>query len=426
MNSICVLGLGYIGLPTACMFATHGFKVVGVDVNGKILDKVRQGRPHIKEKGLDLLVETAVQSGNFEVCSHPKPCDVFIVAVPTPITSDKKADLSFVKTAAESILPVLQTENLVVLESTSPPGTTKDILVPILAKSGLKVGEELFVAYCPERVLPGVIIEEIVNNNRIIGGVNRKSAEIAKRIYSSFVKGNIFLTDATTAEMVKLMENTFRDVNIALANELANICEELGINVWEAIELANKHPRINYHKPGPGVGGHCIPIDPWFIVEKFPEKTQLIRQSRDINDRQPKHVFDLIARMTSGMPSPKIAILGVSYKGNVDDVRESPAETLIGLLKDHEYTIAVYDPYVGEFEEKPVTLEEAFLGADCAVIVADHDQFRDLDPSNLGNLMRHKQILDTRNLIDATAWRNAGFRVVILGDGKQQCKRGMQ
>ena len=419
MNSICILGLGYIGLPTACMFATHGFKVVGIDINGKILDKVRQGRPHIKEKGLDLLVETAVRSGNFEVCSHPKPCDVFIVAVPTPITSDKKADLSFVKMAAESIVSVLQPGNLVVLESTSPPGTTKEVLIPILAQSGLKLGEELFVAYCPERVLPGRIIEEIVNNNRIIGGIDRKSAEKAKQLYSSFVKGNIFLTDATTAEMVKLMENTFRDVNIALANELANICEELGINVWEAIELANKHPRINYHKPGPGVGGHCIPIDPWFIVEKFPEKTQLIRQSREINDRQPKHVFDLIARMTSGIPSPKIAILGVSYKGNVDDVRESPAEILIGLLKDQGYTIAVHDPYVEEFEEKLVSLKDVLSGADCAVLVTDHDQFSDLNPNNLGSLMRHKQILDTRNIIDVTAWRNAGFQIVILGNGEK-------
>jgi UDP-N-acetyl-D-mannosaminuronic acid dehydrogenase len=368
---------------------------------------------------LDLLVETAVRSGNFEVCSHPKPCDVFIVAVPTPITSDKKADLSFVKMAAESIVSVLQPGNLVVLESTSPPGTTKEVLIPILAQSGLKLGEELFVAYCPERVLPGRIIEEIVNNNRIIGGIDRKSAEKAKQLYSSFVKGNIFLTDATTAEMVKLMENTFRDVNIALANELANICEELGINVWEAIELANKHPRINYHKPGPGVGGHCIPIDPWFIVEKFPEKTQLIRQSREINDRQPQHVFDLIARMTSGIPSPKIAILGVSYKGNVDDVRESPAEILIGLLKDQGYTIAVHDPYVEEFEEKLVSLKEALSGADCAVLVTDHDQFSDLNPINLGSLMRHKQILDTRNIIDVTAWRNAGFQIVILGNGEK-------
>lgn len=419
MNSICVLGLGYIGLPTACIFATHGFKVVGIDVNGKILDKVRRGRPHIKEKGLNLLVETAVKSGNLEVCSAPKPCDVFIIAVPTPITSDKRADLSFVKMAAENIVSVLQPGNLVVLESTSPPGTTKDVLVPILAQSGLKVGEELFVAYCPERVLPGRIIEELIGNDRIIGGINKKSAEKAKQLYSSFVKGDIFLTNATTAEMVKLMENTFRDVNIALANELANICEELGINVWEAIELANKHPRINYHKPGPGVGGHCIPIDPWFIVEKFPEKTQLIRQSREINDRQPKHVFDLIARMTSGIPSPKIAILGVSYKGNVDDVRESPAEILIGLLKDQGYTIAVHDPYVEEFEEKLVSLKDVLSGADCAVLVTDHDQFSDLNPNNLGSLMRHKQILDTRNIIDVTAWRNAGFQIVILGNGEK-------
>lgn len=419
MNKVCILGLGYIGLPTASILATHGFKVIGVDINEKILNRIQKGEPHIKEPGLKTLVEAAVKSGNLIVRFWPEESDVFIIAVPTPLTKEKKADLSLVKTAAESIIPVLRPRNLVVLESTSPPGTTKEFLVPILAQSGLKIGKEVYVAYCPERVLPGRILKELVENDRIIGGINQESAEKAKQLYSTFVEGEIFLTDATTAEMVKLMENTYRDVNIALANEFAIICEKLGINVWEAIELANKHPRVHIHRPGPGVGGHCIPIDPWFIVEKAPAQTRLIRLSREINDRQPFYIFDIISKLTKDVDSPKIAVLGASYKGNVDDTRESPTKVLIRLLKERGYRIAVHDPYVEEFEEQLVTLEEAFSEADCAVVMVDHDHYRYLDPGSLGKLMRHRRVLDTRGVLDVQPWRRAGFQVKILGVGER-------
>lgn len=419
MPTVCVLGLGYIGLPTASMFATHGFDVVGVDVNEKVVTRLKAGKPHIHEPGLRMLVEAAVRSGRLRVTLTPEKADAFIIAVPTPITQEKKADMRYVQAAAESLLPVLSSGNLVVLESTSPPGTTANLLVPILAMSGLKVGEELYVAYCPERVLPGRILTELIENDRVIGGITPESAEKARALYSAFVEGEIFLTDVTTAEMVKLAENTFRDVNIALANELAAICEELGISVWNVIELANKHPRVNLHKPGPGVGGHCLPVDPWFIVEKFPAKTRLIRTSREINDAQPSRVFGHIVRLTEGISSPKVAVLGVAYKGNVDDARESPATTLIGLLKKHGYDVCAHDPLVRSFVHELVSLEEALRGADCAVLMVDHDEYRSLDPSIVGALMRHLVILDTRRLLDAPAWRSAGFRVTILGSGER-------
>lgn len=420
MRRICVLGLGYIGLPTASILATHGFEVIGVDINERVVAKLQRGEPHIKEPGLRTLVEAAVKSGNLMLRTQPDEADAFIIAVPTPVTADRKADMSFVKAAAESILSVLRAGNLVVLESTCPPGTTEDLLVPILAQSGLKIGEEVYVAYCPERVLPGKVLKEIVENDRVIGGINSDSAEKAKELYSSFVEGSLFPTDTTTAEMVKLVENIYRDVNIALANELAIACEELGIDAWKVIELANKHPRVNLHNPGPGVGGHCLPVDPWFVVEKFPEQARLIRLSREVNDQQPHRVFGLIAEMTNNILCPKVAVLGVSYKGNVDDTRESPARVLIGLLKDSGYTVAAHDPYVEEFEHELVGIEEAFCGADCAVVMADHGQYRYLDPNILGKLMRNKQILDTRNVLNALDWRSAGFRVRLLGSGERE------
>lgn len=419
MNRVCVLGLGYIGLPTASILATHGFTVIGVDVNERVIARLKEGEPHIQEPGLRTIVEAAVKSGNLILRTKPEEADAFIIAVPTPVTPEKKADLSFVKAAAESIVPVLRPGNLVVLESTCPPGTAENFLVPILARSGMRIGQEVFVAYCPERVLPGKILKEIVENDRVIGGINPESAAKAKELYGAFVEGKLFLTDATTAEMVKLIENTYRDVNIALANELAIVCEELGINAWEVIELANRHPRVNLHHPGPGVGGHCLPVDPWFVVEKFPTQARLIRLSRKINDRQPHRVFELVTEMTRNIPGPKVAILGVTYKGNVDDVRESPATVLIGLLKERGYSVAAHDPYVEEFEYELVTIEEAFRGADCAVVMADHDQYRYLDPNSLGRLMRNRQVLDTRRVLNATAWRNAGFRVKVLGSGER-------
>ena len=417
MKKICVLGLGYIGLPTASILATHGFKVTGVDVNKRVVNILKKGESHIEEPGLKTIVEAAVKSGNLTLSTKPEEADAFIIAVPTPLTIKKKADMSFVKAAAESIVPHLRKGNLVILESTSPPGTTKELIVPILARSGLKIGEEVYVAHCPERVLPGRILREIVENDRVIGGITRESAEKTKNLYSTFVEGEIHLTDATTAEMVKLAENIYRDVNIALANELSVFCEKLGIDAWEVIELANKHPRLNLHNPGPGVGGHCLPVDPWFVIEKFPDEARLIRLSREINDARPRYVFETIEDALRGLKDPKVTILGVSYKGNVDDTRGSPAKEVLHLLREHNYHTAAYDPHVNSFEVELDGFEEAFQGSDCAVIMADHDEFKYLDPNELGKLMRTKQIIDTRRILNAAKWQKAGFRVKLLGRG---------
>ena len=293
MKKICVLGLGYIGLPTAAVLATHGFSVVGVDVNAAVVGTINNGGIHIKEPGLNTLVQAAIKSGNLVVRTRPETADAFIIAVSTPL-KNREADLSYVKSAAESIVPYLERGNLVILESTVPPKTTEELLIPILEQTKLRAGEDFYLAHCPERVLPGNILKEIIENDRIIGGINPESAVKAKDLYSTFVSGIIYLTDATTAEMVKVIENTYRDVNIALANELSRICMKLGMNVWEVIELANKHPRVNLLSPGPGVGGHCLAVDPWFVVEKAPQVAKLIRLSRGINDEQPQFVVSMI------------------------------------------------------------------------------------------------------------------------------------
>ncbi len=272
-DTICVLGLGYIGLPTASTFATQGVDVIGVDTNPGVIEALRAGQPHIHEPGLRTLVQAAMASGHLEIVENPAPADAFIIAVPTPILPDKRADLSYVEAAAQSIVPHLRRGNLVVLESTCPPRTTVDRLAPILAESGLTPGEEFHLAYTPERVLPGKILRELVENPRVIGGVNPASSEAGRDLYRLFVRGDILLTDATTAELVKLMENTYRDVNIAAANEFAMLAEHLGVDVWDAIDFASRHPRVKILRPGPGVGGHCISIDPWFLVESAPELT---------------------------------------------------------------------------------------------------------------------------------------------------------
>ena len=297
MKKICILGLGYIGLPTAAMFATHGMKVNGVDINKKIVDVLNNGDIHIKEPGLKSLVQAAIKSENLSVNCQPEPADAFIIAVPTPFKHDeygeyegkryKLADMGAVTSAAEAIIPHLRQGNLVILESTSPPKTTIELVAPILEKSGLIAGEDFYLAYSPERVLPGQILRELIENDRVIGGINLTSAEKGKELYATFVKGNIVLTDSTTAEMVKLMENTFRDVNIAIANEFSQLADRFGVDVWEAISIANRHPRVNILKPCIGVGGHCISVDPWFLVEAAPDQANLIYWSRQANDAQP-------------------------------------------------------------------------------------------------------------------------------------------
>jgi UDP-N-acetyl-D-mannosaminuronic acid dehydrogenase len=423
MKKVCVLGLGYIGLPTAAMLATHGFQVIGVDTNLSIVNTVNNSDVHIEEPGLRTLVQAACKSGNLLARSKPEPADAFIICVPTPLDPEKQADLSYVTAAAQAIVPHLGPGNLVVLESTVPPGTTVQVVLPILEKSGLKPGADFYLAHCPERVLPGQIIKEILENNRVIGGVTEDSARRARSIYSTFVTGNLYLTDATTAELVKIVENTFRDVNIALANELALICDRLGLDVWNVIELANRHPRVNFLNPGPGVGGHCISVDPWFLVEKAPEEARLVRLSREINDTQPYKVLALIEQAVKGIKDPKVTVLGVAYKGNVDDTRESPALAVVERLKERGYMLSVIDPHVKQLSQTLSDVKDGFAGSDIAVLLTDHSKFRDLDPETLGRLMRTRQLLDTRNFLVHHAWQKAGFKVSCLGCSQQQRKK---
>ena len=329
---ICIIGLGYIGLPTASTFAKFGIRVTGVDNNSEVLEALQQGKVHIYEPGLSEMVSAAIKSGNLSVSAKPVEADAFIIAVPTPFYGEKKADLSFVRSAAESIVPVLREGNLVVLESTSPPLTTVDVVRPILEKSGLKAGVDFKLAYSPERVLPGQILKELIENARVIGGVDRSSAEAGRDLYGTFVKGDILLTDATTSEMVKLMENTYRDVNIAIANEFSRLADRFGVDVWEAIQIANRHPRVKILNPGPGVGGHCISVDPWFFVEAAPDLTPLIHTARKVNDSQPEFVLKIIERALGTLKGKRIAVLGLAFKPDVDDLRESPAIDVAHLL----------------------------------------------------------------------------------------------
>lgn len=412
---ICVVGLGYIGLPTAAMFAASGNQVIGVDRNPKIVEALNQGKITIEEKGLDDLVLQVVNNGTLRGSLIPEEADAFIIAVPTPITIGKKSDMSYVISATESIVPYLKAGNVVVLESTSPVGTVDQQMVPILEKSGLQIGKELFLGHSPERVIPGQILQELINNSRIAGGINPASAEKIAEIYKTFVKGEIYLTDTRTAELCKLAENTYRDVNIAFANELAKICENLDINVWEAIKLCNKHPRVNIHQPGPGVGGHCIAVDPWFIVEKQPESAQIINLSRQTNDSMPSHVAARIQEILTGINNPRVTILGVTYKPNVDDMRESPILHLIEILQEKGIDVVAYDPYVVNREDISNDLWDATTDSDLLVLGVHHDQFKDLQFAKLGERMRHTNFFDTRNFVPTGPAESAGFHCYLLG-----------
>ncbi len=437
---VCVIGLGYIGLPTAAMFATHGYQVTGADTSDRVIRALCEGNVHIREPGLEELVRTALGSGNLQVRSRPQPADAFIISVPTPCTHSEtpgaspgkarpEADLSCVVSAVESIVPHLQPGNLVILESTVPPRTTSDVLRPIVERSGLQAAAPaddgsttggILLAHCPERVLPGRILDELVHNDRIIGGLTPAAAEKARSIYASFVEGQILTTEATTAEMVKLMENTYRDINIALANEFALVAERLGVDVWEAVELANRHPRVNILKPGPGVGGHCIAVDPWFIAQMAPDITPLIQTARHVNDGMAGHVVDLAKAAVAGIQEPVIACLGLTYKANVDDVRESPAMEVLRGLHEEGFEVHAFDPYVRQLPVLGACLRDslpaAVAGADCALLLTDHAAFRSLTPNDLEG-MRHLNVVDARHGLDALQWRALGRGYVTLGTG---------
>jgi len=413
---ICVLGLGYIGLPTACLFAKANYQVVGVDTNEKIIRKLNYGKLPFEEKGLEELFEIA--HSNMKFGTEVEEANVFIIAVPTPLDKElKMAGLKHVRSAAEMIYPNLIKDSLIILESTVPPGTCEKLIIPILEKSGLQVSKEFHLAHCPERAIPSNTIFEMMHNDRIVGGIDKKSAELTKSLYSCFVKGNIHLTDIRTAEFVKLMENTYRDINIALASEFAQIAEECKINVWEAIELANKHPRVNILRPGPGVGGHCIAIDPWFLTENS-TRCRIVPLAREINDSMPNRVLQMVkGLMNNCTNNPIITVLGVAYKGNVDDTRETPALKFIKLAENEGYKVKVHDPHVKEFEYETADLANAVRDSDCIVIITDHDEFKLINPKEISELMRNKNIVDTRNILTAERWKHEGFRVKTLGDG---------
>jgi len=410
-RSVCVVGLGYIGLPTAAILASCGVEVFGADINDTTVAEVAAGRTPIREPQLDALLADAVRSGLLHVGARPVVADVFIVAVPTPIRDDHGANLDMVVGAALSVAEVLKRGDLVILESTVPPGTTNGIFRETLEGNGFIAGRDFLLAHCPERVLPGNLLAELIGNDRIIGGIDEASTKAAVDVYVPFVRGALIETDSTTAELVKLMENTYRDVNIALANEFALIAERLGIDVWEAIEHANRHPRVKYLRPGPGVGGHCIAVDPWFIVEAAPDLARLISTARSVNDAMPEHVVELARQAVGDLTGAAITTLGLTYKANVGDLRESPAVTVVQHFRRAGAVVRTHDPIVGTGEG----VEDAVAGASLLVMLVDHDAYSALDPRVIGPRMRTRVVLDTRGVLDRDVWEAAGFRVHTLG-----------
>jgi UDP-N-acetyl-D-mannosaminuronic acid dehydrogenase len=355
INTICVVGLGYIGLPTAATLASRGVEVVGVDINPEVIEAVNNCRPIFPEPDLDMLLRAATTLGKLRAVLQPEPADAFVIAVPTPFREDRSANLDHVDSAVDAIAPALRSGNVVILESTAPVGTTEHLaarLARIRPDLRFPPGRrsealDVHVAHCPERVMPGRMVRELIENDRIIGGLTEACTEHAEAIYEIFLQGRMFRTDASTAELVKLAENAFRDVNIAFANELSLVCGRLGLDVWNVIELANRHPRVAIPRPGAGVGGHCIAVDPWFIVSSAPEETRLIRAAREVNDSKPRFVVAQIRERARRFKRPVIAVLGLTYKPDVDDLRESPAvEIALELACDGGEQILIADPYL--------------------------------------------------------------------------------
>ena len=412
---VSIIGLGYIGLPTAAVLASKDIKVVGVDVSQYVVDTINQGKIHIVEPGLDTLVREAVQKNHLKAVINPEKADVFMIAVPTPFKGNHEPDLSYIRLAAKAIAPVLEKGNLVILESTSPVGATEKMMTWMreerLDLSFPEFGNNNFiadiaVAHCPERVLPGQVVRELIENDRIIGGVTDYCAKQAKDLYKIFVDADCLLTDCRTAELSKLVENSFRDVNIAFANELSLICDKLGINVWKLIELANHHPRVNILQPGPGVGGHCIAVDPWFIVDSAPDEAKLIRAARLVNDNKPNFVLGKIDKAVKAIGKNKsdlkIACLGLSFKPDIDDLRESPALSIagkIGLMGFSE--LFLVEPNISSIPDKLkgesisiTSADKAIKAADIVVLLVDHTPFKKMDLEVLSG----KQIVDTRGI----------------------------
>ena len=394
-KKIVVIGTGYVGLPLAIMLARSGYEVIGVDIEENVVDAINEGVLHLAEEDIKrIFLEPEVRK-NLRGQKTPCEADVFIISVPTPLDEKKRiADLSQVIEGVESLLPFLRHGNLVIVESTVPPLTCRQTIAPLIEKTSLKVGEDVFLCHCPERILPGDSFTEIVSNDRVIGGFDGKAAQMAREIYASFVKGNLFLTDDVTAELVKLMENTYRDVNIALANEFAAVAEGLEVDVMEAIKLANKHPRVDILNPGIGTGGHCIPVDPWFIKQVNPMNSRLIQTARLINDEVPYKIAAGIRQTLRDIRNPRIVDLGVTYKPETYDTRNSPALKVIDLLRQDGYQVKAYDPLATNYQCPPIA--QSAKGADCLVVLVEHQAIkRELaqKEAEIKKVMRHPLIL---------------------------------
>ncbi|MBU2604954.1 MAG: UDP-N-acetyl-D-mannosamine dehydrogenase [Alphaproteobacteria bacterium] len=405
-EKISVIGLGYIGLPTAAVLASRGVQVIGVDVNQRVVDALNKGQVTIVEPDLDMVVHAAVTTGKMSATTTPEPADAFLVAVPTPFKDDHVPDLSYIEKASKAVAPVLKAGNLVILESTSPVGATEQMaqwmaeIRPDLTFSH-QAGDDadVHVAHCPERVLPGHVMRELVENDRVIGGLSPKATDMAEGLYRIFVTGECLKTDARTAELCKLVENSFRDVNIAFANELSLIADRFGIDVWELIRLANHHPRVNVLRPGPGVGGHCIAVDPWFIVHSAPDQARLIRTAREVNDHKPHYVIEKVVEAAKGLKQPQIACLGLAFKADIDDLRESPSLDIVKRLAEAKLgTLLVVEPYVDEMPKslqghdhlKFVDVDEAVKAADIILVLVNHKPFLAVDRS----LLEGKHVID--------------------------------
>ena len=416
MPTFSVIGLGYIGLPTAAVLANAGRRVIGVDVNRHAIDTINDGRIHIVEPGLGDMVARVVGEGRLRAVDTPEPADAFLIAVPTPFRDDRSPDLRYVRSACEAIAPVLKKGDTVILESTSPVGATEQVAGwladarPDLAMPRSGGDADIAIAYCPERVLPGNVLVELVRNDRVIGGMTPACADQARAVYATFVEGECILTDARTAELCKLTENAFRDVNIAFANELSLICDRLDVNVWELIRLANRHPRVNILQPGPGVGGHCIAVDPWFIVASAPEQARLIRTAREVNDAKPDWVMQQVREHRAALTEQRdddapvcVACLGLAFKPNIDDLRESPALAICEeLSREPGLAVVAVEPHIEalpqrlEGKVKLLDTREALRSADIVLLLVDHAAFREA----YVDCASEARVIDTRGLWD--------------------------
>lgn len=417
---ITVLGLGYIGLPTAIMFANYGQKVIGVDVNPAVINELSKGLVHIEEPGLQDALNEAISNNNFEVQQNVGSSDVFIVSVPTPNNPDelKSCSLEYVKSAINMVIPNLEKGNTIIVESTIAPRSMEDHVRPMIEEAGFEIGKDIFLVHCPERVLPGQVLHELIYNNRIIGGVTSACTQKGKEIYGVFVKGELIETTASAAELSKLMENTYRDVNIALANELVKVCNELHIDALEVIDMANKHPRVNLHQPGPGVGGHCLAVDPYFIAAEAPTVSPLIQTARKINTSMPDFIVSKVKDELGYEPGKKVLVMGLTYKGDIDDIRESPAlDIYTKLSAESNFQVTAYDPHVkADFIEQ--NLEKATEKADLVLILTDHSEFSKLQPVDFENT-NNAIIIDTKNIAKECHGYNGYYHLGNISEAGQ-------